>query len=63
LYVDGAEVVADAVPQPGLEGAEGGLLFGVSSSFATGTFFFGLMDDIRVYNVALSAEEVAKLVQ
>ena len=50
LYVDGVEVAKDATPLSGLENAEGGLYLGVGNDFATGTFFSGLIDDIRIYN-------------
>ena len=54
LYVDGAEVANDAAPLSGLESAEGGLYFGVGSTLAPGTYFWGLIDDIRIYNRAVS---------
>ncbi len=50
LYVDGVEVAKDAAPLSGLESAEGGLYFGVGSTLASGTFFSGLIDDVRIYN-------------
>ncbi len=53
LYVDGAEVANDAAPLSSLEGAEGGLYFGVGSTLAPGTFFSGLIDDVRIYNRAV----------
>ena len=63
LYVDGAEVPTDPAPLSGLESADGGLYFGAGSTLAPGTFFSGLIDDVRIYNVALSAEEIAALAQ
>jgi hypothetical protein len=53
LYVDGAEVAKDASPLSDLESASGGLYFGVGSALAPGTFFSGLIDDIRIYNRAI----------
>ncbi|MHC4119032.1 MAG: LamG-like jellyroll fold domain-containing protein [Planctomycetota bacterium] len=53
LYVDGAEVARDLAPLLGLESADGGLYFGTSSTLAPGTFFSGLIDDVRIYNRAL----------
>jgi len=50
LYVDGAEVAKDAAPLSSLEDAYGGLYFGVGSDLAPGTFFSGLIDDVRIYN-------------
>ncbi len=54
LYVDGAEVAIDAAPLSGLRSAEGGPHFGASSTLAAGTFFSGLIDDIRIYNRVVS---------
>ena len=50
LYIDGVEVAMDTAPLSDLESAEGGLYFGAGSSLAPGTFFYGLIDDIRIYN-------------
>jgi len=54
LYVDGTEVAMDATTLSELESAEGGLYFGVGSTLAPGTFFSGLIDDIRIYNRVVS---------
>jgi len=54
LYVDGAEVAKDATPLSDLEGAEGGLYIGAGNTLAPGTFFSGLIDDIRIYNRVVS---------
>jgi hypothetical protein len=53
LYVDGSEVAKDASPLSSLEGAYSGLYFGTGSTLAVGTFFSGLIDDIRIYNRAI----------
>jgi len=53
LYVDGAEVATDAAPLSALEGSDGGLYFGVGSTLAPGTYFSGLIDDVRIYNRAV----------
>jgi len=50
LYVNGAEVAKDAVPLAGLKGASGGLHFGAGSTLTPGTYFSGLIDDVRIYN-------------
>lgn len=50
LYVDGSEVAKDAAQLSGLEDAYGGLSFGTGSTLASGTFFSGLIDDVRIYN-------------
>jgi hypothetical protein len=49
LYADGTEIVKDASPSH-LENASNGLYFGVGSTLAPGTFFSGMIDDIRIYN-------------
>jgi len=53
LYVDGVEVAIDAAPLSGLEGALGKLYFGAGGTLAPGTFFSGLIDDVRIYNRAV----------
>ena len=52
LCVDGVKVAEDA--QPGLEGSQMGLYMGVGKNYETGTFFSGLIDDIRIYNRVVS---------
>ena len=47
----------------GLNDAYGGLYIGTGSNHADGTFFSGLIDDVRIYDIALTAEEVAALAQ
>ena len=54
LYVDGLEVAKDVAPLSSLEDAYGGLYFGVGSTLGPATFFSGLIDDVRVYNRAVS---------
>jgi N-acetylneuraminic acid mutarotase len=51
LYVDDILVVEDT--QKGLESSIGGLNIGCGSGTAAGTFWSGLIDDIRIYNRAL----------
>ena len=53
LYVDGTEVAKDAALLSSLEGSDGGLYFGVGSTLTPGTFFSGLIDDVRIYNRAV----------
>ena len=60
LYVDGAEVANDSDVVGGV-GSNGGLYFGVGPALQTGTFWSGLIDDVRIYDEVLSAEEVAEL--
>ncbi len=62
LYVDGVEVAADTDPVGGVA-SEGGLYFGAGKTLDAASFFSGLIDDVRIYPLALSAEEVATLAQ
>jgi hypothetical protein len=62
LYVDGAQIAEDATVVSGVP-SDDGLFIGVSKNLETGTFFSGLIDDVRIYNQVLSAEEIAALVQ
>ncbi|TKJ36398.1 MAG: hypothetical protein CEE38_11305 [Planctomycetes bacterium B3_Pla] len=48
LYVDGIEVARDIAAN--LELASGGLYIGAGSNLEPGSFFSGLIDDVRVYN-------------
>jgi len=63
LYVDGVEVAKDTAPQNPLKSATSGLYIGVGKNLGTGTFFSGMIDDVRIYNKALNAEEIAALSQ
>ncbi len=62
LYVDGTEVAKDAAVQASLKSADGGLYIGTGKTLDAVTFFSGLIDDVRIYNVALSADEIETLV-
>ena len=48
LYVDGVAVAEDT--QPGLEDSQMGLYLGTGKGMEPGTYFSGLIDDIRIYN-------------
>ncbi len=61
LYVDGVEVARDTAA--GLESSEGGLIIGAASPLESGSFFSGLIDDVHIYDKALTAEEIAALGQ
>jgi N-acetylneuraminic acid mutarotase len=63
LYVDGVEVATDANPLASLENSDGSLYIGVNKNLDAGTFFSGLIDDVHIYNVALTAEEIVALAQ
>jgi hypothetical protein len=52
LYVDDIEVIRDTVDH--LDAAGGGLYIGAESSLERSTFFSGMIDDIRIYNQAVS---------
>jgi beta-lactamase regulating signal transducer with metallopeptidase domain len=60
LYVDGKEVAKDTNPVGGVD-SNGDLYFGASKTLDASSFFSGLIDDIRIYDEVLSAEEVADL--
>ncbi|MHC4517252.1 MAG: LamG-like jellyroll fold domain-containing protein [Planctomycetota bacterium] len=51
LYVDGAAVVEDT--QAGLKSSNDNLYIGTGKDMAPGTYWSGLIDDIRIYNRAL----------
>jgi N-acetylneuraminic acid mutarotase len=48
LYVDGIAVAEDT--QDGLQGSNNGLYIGAGQMMAPGTYWSGLIDDIRLYN-------------
>lgn len=54
LYVDDIEVARDAqFPIGGLAPSTGGLTIGANSKLTPGTFWSGLIDDVRIYNRAI----------
>jgi N-acetylneuraminic acid mutarotase len=52
LYVDDIAVAQDT--QLGLEGSDSGLYLGCGKAMEPGTFFSGLIDDVRIYNRAIN---------
>jgi len=60
LYVDGIRVAFDNQPIV-LPSSDGGLYIGVNKILDATSFFSGMIDDIRIYNRALSADEIAAL--
>ena len=62
LYIDGVEVAADSEYVGGVE-FNRGLYVGVGEGMNPVTFWSGTMDDIRIYNNVLSADEIAALAQ
>jgi len=61
LYVDDEEVARDTTNLPPLQSSDGGLYFGAGKTLDAATLFLGLIDDIRVYDQALTPAEVAEL--
>ncbi|UCC98677.1 MAG: metallophosphoesterase [Phycisphaerales bacterium] len=59
LCVDGVAVAEDT--QSGLGASSGGLYIGTAKTLDTGTFFSGLIDDVRIYDVALTSEQIEAL--
>jgi len=51
LYVD--DILAAEDTQDGLESSNGGMYIGTGKAMQAGTFFSGLIDDIRIYNRAI----------
>jgi hypothetical protein len=51
LYVDGV-VVAEDMPEA-LEGSSSGQYIGTGKAMEPGTFFWGLIDDVRIYSRAV----------
>jgi hypothetical protein len=58
LYVDGLEVAKDTAAQNPLQSATGGLYIGAGKNLEAGNFFSGLIDDVRIYNLALTADKI-----
>ena len=54
LYVDGVEDTQAGIALSSLKSVRGGLLFGAAESLAPGTFWTGLIDDVRIYNRAVT---------
>jgi hypothetical protein len=62
LYVDGIRAAFDTQPVV-LPSSDGGLYMGSGKNLEDGTFFSGLIDDIRIYNIALTADGIAASAQ
>ena len=60
LYLDGEQVVVDADFVGGVE-TTGVLYIGAGPDLDPGNYFSGLVDDVRIYEKALSKEEIATL--
>jgi hypothetical protein len=53
LYVDGEQAVADTRDLGTLKSSNHDFFVGVGEDLGAGTFFAGLVDEVRIYNVAL----------
>jgi len=62
LYVDGVMVAEDTTFVAGMV-SDGGLHIGASKDLDAVTFFSGLIDDVRIYNQALSTNVIEALAQ
>jgi len=60
LYVDGIRVAFDTQPAL-LSSSDGGLYIGTGKNLDAGTFFSGLIDDVRIYDKALTPEQIEAL--
>jgi hypothetical protein len=60
--VDGAQVAEDTTAVAGLT-SDGGLYIGTGKDLDASSFFSGLIDDVRIFEKALTTEEIAALVQ
>jgi hypothetical protein len=54
LYVDRAEVAKDTKSSDILESSDGGLYLGTGSALESDSFFSGLIDDVRIYDRAVT---------
>ena len=61
LYLDAAEVARDVVAS--LESANGGIYIGADKNLNPSSLWSGLIDDVRIYDVPLTAEQIAALAQ
>jgi len=60
LYVDGAQVAVDAGIVAGVQ-STAGLYIGAGQTLDAGSFFSGLIDDVRIYNKALTPDQIQSL--
>ena len=63
LYLDGTEIAGDATALSYALSCDGGLNIGAGKTLDAGTFFSGLIDDVRIYDKALTAEQIEALAQ
>ena len=60
ISADGMRVASDAQGVE-LPYSDGGMYFGTEKNLDATSFFSGLIDDVRIYNQMLSAEEIEAL--
>jgi hypothetical protein len=63
LYADGIKVAEDTTNLGYLSASNGNLCIGCGNAFEAGSFFSGLIDDVRIYNHVLTEEEITALAQ
>ncbi|MBN1805279.1 MAG: MBL fold metallo-hydrolase [Sedimentisphaerales bacterium] len=63
LFKDGIEAAKDAQSLNRLNFSDGVLYIGAGKTLTEESFFFGQIDDVRIYNQALTAEEIMSLVE
>ena len=63
MYMDGAEIAQYASALSLAVGCDGGLNIGADKELSISSYWSGLIDDVRIYNGALSEEEIADLAQ
>jgi L-ascorbate metabolism protein UlaG (beta-lactamase superfamily) len=61
LFIDGVEAAQDDQSLNPLNAADGGLHIGAGKILEERTFFSGMIDDVRIYNQALNAEEITNM--
>jgi prepilin-type N-terminal cleavage/methylation domain-containing protein len=61
IYVDGSLVTSRTNASYPLETSSLPLRIGIKSNLETGSILDGILDDVRIYNAALTAEEVSRI--
>jgi hypothetical protein len=54
LYVDDMEIAQDDSPLSSLDSSQGGLYIGAGEDLGGASFWSGLIDDIRIYDQAVT---------
>jgi hypothetical protein len=62
LYLDGVKIVTDTQSVV-LPSANGGMYLGADKNLDAASLFSGLIDDVRIYDIALTLAEIEALVQ